>query len=108
MRDAGTCYKRKLTGGLGETKRPNICAPMTNHPIICLLPRQDRQLKAGHPWAFSNEIAMAPKHRDWPKGLPVRLEGAEGWRDGTFVFNPQSLIAARLLDHDPATRPTYV
>jgi len=42
------------------------------------------------------------------KGLPVRLEGAKGWRDGTFAFNPQSLIAARLLDHDPATRPTYI
>jgi len=32
----------------------------------------------------------------------VRLEGDDGWRLGTFAFNPHSLIAARLLDRDPA------
>jgi 23S rRNA (cytosine1962-C5)-methyltransferase len=34
-------------------------------------------------------------------GLPVRLEGDDGWRFGTFMFNPHSLIGARLLDRDP-------
>lgn len=34
--------------------------------------------------------------------MPVRLEGEDGWRFGTFGFNPHSLIAARLLDRDPA------
>jgi 23S rRNA (cytosine1962-C5)-methyltransferase len=58
-------------------------------------------LKAGHPWAFSNEIAMKPEYRRLPPGLPVRLEGDDGWRFGTFAFNPHSLIAARLLDRDP-------
>ncbi len=74
---------------------------MTDHPLLRLLPNQDRRLKAGHPWAFSNEVAMTPAHRGWPPGGPVRLEGATGWRYGTFAFNPHSLIAARLLDHDP-------
>ena len=32
----------------------------------------------------------------------MRLEGDDGWRFGTFMFNPHSLIAARLLDRDPA------
>ncbi len=32
----------------------------------------------------------------------MRLEGDDGWRYGTFAFNPHSLIAARLLDRDPA------
>lgn len=36
-----------------------------------------------------------------PPGAPVRLEGDDGWRFGTFMFNPHSLIAARLLDRDP-------
>ncbi len=71
------------------------------HPLLRLLPRQDRRLKAGHPWAFSNEIAMTPEHRTWPAGAPVRIEGDGGWRYGTFMFNPHSLIAARLLDRDP-------
>ncbi len=59
-------------------------------------------MKTGHPWAFSNEIAMKPEYRQWQPGAPVRLEGDDGWRFGTFMFNPHSLIAARLLDRDPA------
>ncbi len=71
------------------------------HPLLRLLPRQDRRLKAGHPWAFSNEIATTPEHRTWPAGAPVRIEGDGGWRYGTFMFNPHSLIAVRLLDRNP-------
>jgi 23S rRNA (cytosine1962-C5)-methyltransferase len=79
-----------------------IVTAMVDHPLLRLLPRADRRLKAGHPWAFSNEIAMTPEHRSWAPGAPVRLEGADGWRYGAFAFNPHSLIAARLLDRDPA------
>ena len=64
---------------------------MANHPLLRLLPRADRRLKTGYPWAFSNEIAMTPEHRAWQPGAPVRLESAEGWRYGTFAFNPHSL-----------------
>ena len=45
------------------------------HPLIRLQPKQDRRLKAGHPWAFSNELAMAPEHRAWAPGMVVRIEG---------------------------------
>jgi 23S rRNA (cytosine1962-C5)-methyltransferase len=72
-----------------------------DRPLLRLRPGQGRRLKAGHPWAFSNEIAMQPEYRQWPPGLPVRLESDDGWRLGTFAFNPHSLIAARLLDRDP-------
>jgi len=71
-------------------------------PLLRLNKGQERRLKSGHPWAFSNEIAMKPEYRQLPPGLPVRLEGDDGWRFGTFMFNPHSLIAARLLDRDPA------
>lgn len=74
---------------------------MTNHPLLRLRPHADRRLRAGHPWAFSNEIAMKPEHRLWQPGAPVRLESDEGWRYGTFAFNPHSLIAVRLLDRNP-------
>ncbi|MEJ1977421.1 MAG: class I SAM-dependent rRNA methyltransferase [Acetobacteraceae bacterium] len=67
-----------------------------------LAPKQDRRLKSGHPWGFSNEIAMTPTLRALPPGTVVRLEGDDGWRFGTFMFNPHSLIAARRLDRDPA------
>jgi 23S rRNA (cytosine1962-C5)-methyltransferase len=75
--------------------------PEAARPTIRLSPGQGRRLKAGHPWAFSNEIAMKPEYRALPPGLPVRLEGDDGVRFGTFAFNPHSLIAARLLDRDP-------
>jgi 23S rRNA (cytosine1962-C5)-methyltransferase len=74
---------------------------MAARPLIRLNPHQERRLKAGHPWAYSNEIRMTPELRGLTPGLPVRLEGDDGWRGGTFAFNPHSLIAARLLDRDP-------
>ena len=74
---------------------------MTARPLIRLKAGHGRRLKSGHPWAFSNEIEMRPEYRSMPPGAPVRLEGDDGWRFGTFAFNPHSLIAARLLDHDP-------
>lgn len=75
---------------------------MTDRPLIRLNPGADRRVKAGHPWAFSNEIAMSPKLREMPPGSVVRLEGDDGVRHGTWHFNPHSLIAARRLDADPA------
>ena len=45
---------------------------------------------------------MKPEYRQMPPGGLVRIEGDDGARLGTFMFNPHSLIAARLLDRDPA------
>jgi 23S rRNA (cytosine1962-C5)-methyltransferase len=73
-----------------------------NRPTLRLNPGQGRRLRAGAPWVFSNEIAMKPEHRQMPPGGLVSLEGDDGARFGTFMFNPHSLIAARLLDRDPA------
>ncbi|MDX1541897.1 MAG: class I SAM-dependent rRNA methyltransferase [Geminicoccaceae bacterium] len=67
------------------------------YPKIELLPGQDRRLRAGHPWAFSNEIRMDQAARDLAPGTPVRLT-AEGGRPVALAhFNPHSLIAARVL-----------
>lgn len=62
---------------------------------------RDRRVKAGHPWAFSNEIVMTPAAKALPPGSVVRLEGDDGVRHGAFHFNPHSLIAARRLSADP-------
>jgi 23S rRNA (cytosine1962-C5)-methyltransferase len=70
-------------------------------PLIRLAPGQGRRLRAGAPWAFSNEIAMTPEYRRMEPGGLVRLEGDDGARFGTAMFNPRSLIAARVLDRDP-------
>jgi 23S rRNA (cytosine1962-C5)-methyltransferase len=75
---------------------------LSDQPTLRLKPGQGRRLRAGAPWVFSNEIAMQPEYRRMPPGGLVRLEGDDGTRFGTFMFNPHSLIAARLLDRDPA------
>jgi 23S rRNA (cytosine1962-C5)-methyltransferase len=73
-----------------------------DRPLIRLNPGADRRVKAGHPWAFSNEITMTAAARALPPGSVVRLEGDDGVRHGAWHFNPHSLIAARFLDPDPA------
>ena len=45
---------------------------------------------------------MKPEYRRLPPGGLVRIEGDDGVRFGTFMFNPHSLIAARQMDRDPA------
>jgi len=71
------------------------------HPTIRLNAGAGKRLRAGAPWVYSNEIAMKPEYRQLPRGGLVRLEGDDGTRFGTFMFNPHSLIAARQLDRDP-------
>lgn len=75
---------------------------MLDRPVLRLNPGQGRRLRSGAPWVFSNEIAMQPDFRQIAPGSLVRIEGDDGVRFGTFLFNPHSLIAARRLDRDPA------
>ncbi|MDR3533687.1 MAG: RlmI/RlmK family 23S rRNA methyltransferase, partial [Rhodopila sp.] len=74
---------------------------MTERPVLRLAAGQGRRLRAGSPWVFSNELVMKPEYRRMEPGRLVRLEAEDGVRLGTFMFNPHSLIAARLLDRDP-------
>jgi 23S rRNA (cytosine1962-C5)-methyltransferase len=73
-----------------------------DRPVLRLNPGQGRRLRSGSPWVFSNEITMKPEYRQMPPGCLVRIEGNDGVRFGTFMFNPHTLIAARRLDRDPA------
>jgi len=77
-------------------------ADEATRPLLRLLPGADRRVKAGHPWAFSNEIAMTPAAKALPPGGLVRLEGDDGVRHGTWQFNPHSLIGARRLHANPS------
>ena len=67
------------------------------YPSIQLLPGQDRRLRAGHPWAYSNELRMDAEAKALPPGEPVCLLSAERKPLAIALFNPHSLIAARIV-----------
>ncbi len=68
-----------------------------SRPEVRILPGHSRRLKAGHPWVYSNEIALTSAVRSLPPGTIVTLLHADGQPAGTAAYNPKPLIAARLL-----------
>ena len=94
---AGDHVHRRRPGDRGDL-RAGVSDP---RPVLKLRPGHGRRLRAGAPWAYSNELALGPEHRGFPPGGLVRLEGDDGARFGVAMFNPHSLIAVRLLDRDP-------
>src|SRR5256885_1244903 len=73
-------------------------------PVVTLLPGGHRRAEAGHPWIYSNEIAMDAAAKALPPGTLVTLRRADERPLGVAMFNPHTLLAARLLDRD-AARP---
>jgi 23S rRNA (cytosine1962-C5)-methyltransferase len=74
-------------------------------PQITLLPGFHRRAEGGHPWVYSNEIVMDTAAKALQPGTLVTLRRApsagQGERPfGVAMFNPHTLIAARLLDRD--------
>jgi 23S rRNA (cytosine1962-C5)-methyltransferase len=71
----------------------------SDDPVLLLKRGEDRRLRAGHLWVFSNEVDVArtPLDRFQP-GDPVRIVDAGGKELGSGYVNPATLIAARLVD----------
>lgn len=65
-------------------------------PTITLKPREERRLLNGHLWVFSNEIQTIEGSAG--RGDVVRVVSAKGRLLGVAIYNPNSLIAARLID----------
>ncbi|WP_205527434.1 class I SAM-dependent rRNA methyltransferase [Teredinibacter turnerae] len=65
---------------------------------IRLKKNEDRRLKAGHLWIYSNEVdvAQTPLKNILP-GSQLRVESASGQLLGTAYVNPHSLICARMV-----------
>jgi 23S rRNA (cytosine1962-C5)-methyltransferase len=74
---------------------------MTQRPTVHLKPREGRRLRAGAPWAFSNEVVMDADTKALAPGSLVQVVGDDGRAFGTFYFSPKSLIALRRLDAAP-------
>jgi 23S rRNA (cytosine1962-C5)-methyltransferase len=73
-------------------------------PRVTLLPGRHRRLEGGHPWVYSNEVQMDAATRALAPGTLVTLRRADDSALGVAMFNPHTLLAARLLDRD-AGRP---
>src|SRR6266436_9631959 len=70
-------------------------------PTVLLRSVEDRRVRDGHPWAFSNEILMAPETKALPPGSLAILRAPSGEALGLATFNPHSLIAGRVLSSNP-------
>jgi 23S rRNA (cytosine1962-C5)-methyltransferase len=69
---------------------------------VMLLPGRHRRAEGGHPWIYSNEVRMDTAAKALSPGALVTLRRADGSALGVGMFNPHSLLAARLLDRDCA------
>ncbi|HWB48615.1 MAG TPA: class I SAM-dependent rRNA methyltransferase [Stellaceae bacterium] len=73
-------------------------------PVVTLLPAGHRRAEGGHPWIYSNEMQMDAAAKALAPGRLVTVKRADGRPLGVAMFNPHTLLAARLLDRD-AARP---
>lgn len=74
--------------------------PAASLPVLRVKAREERRVKGGHPWIYSNEIELDAKAKALPPGSIVRILDSHGQDIGTASFNPHSLIAARLWTSD--------
>ncbi|WP_455222800.1 class I SAM-dependent rRNA methyltransferase [Kaarinaea lacus] len=70
------------------------------YPALKLKKNEDRRVRAGHLWIFSNEVdtRSTPLNRFQP-GDVVTIVSASGRPLGSAYINPQSLICARIFSH---------
>jgi 23S rRNA (cytosine1962-C5)-methyltransferase len=64
---------------------------------ITMKPEAHKRFTTGHPWIYSNEIVMDAAAKAIAPGSIVRLLRADGTAQALGMFNPHTLIAARVL-----------
>lgn len=72
-------------------------------PVLKLKRGEDRRLRAGHVWIFSNEVdTQATPLTAFEPGAAVQVHSDRDQFLGFAYVNPRTLIAARLVGRDPA------
>jgi 23S rRNA (cytosine1962-C5)-methyltransferase len=67
---------------------------------------EDRRIRAGHLWVFSNEVNSKDSPFDqFEPGQLVDVQASNGKSLGIAYINPNSLICARILTRDPKYPP---
>ncbi|MEO0422773.1 MAG: class I SAM-dependent rRNA methyltransferase [Pseudomonadota bacterium] len=91
-----------------SNQRQDTAPPVVETPyaLLTLRKREERRLRAGHLWVFSNEVdTRTTSLKDFAPGDPVTVVGSSGRFLGHGYVNPRSLIAARVLSRDPGVLP---
>lgn len=70
---------------------------MNERLTLRLKPREDRRLKAGHLWVYSNELETGADFRQIAPGSLCRVADASGRLLGSGYLNPHALLCLRLL-----------
>jgi 23S rRNA (cytosine1962-C5)-methyltransferase len=65
---------------------------------ILLRKNQERRIKSGHPWVFSNEIWKLPDGLE--PGEAVQVSDSRGHLIGSGFYNPRSLISVRIYSRE--------
>jgi 23S rRNA (cytosine1962-C5)-methyltransferase len=74
-------------------------------PVLRLKKNEERRLRAGHVWVYSNEIDVKQSPlKSFSAGQPVRIESHDKSYLGMGYVNPSSLIAARLVSRKALER----
>lgn len=74
----------------------------SNQPVLRLKKREERRLRSGHLWVYSNEVDVKETPLGgFSPGQQVRVESAQGRFLGQAYVNPNTLIAARLFASTP-------
>lgn len=75
-------------------------------PVLKLKRGEDRRLRAGHLWIFSNEVdTAATPLTQFEPGAAVQVHSDRDQFLGFAYVNPRTLIAARIIGRDPAYPP---
>jgi 23S rRNA (cytosine1962-C5)-methyltransferase len=70
-------------------------------PLLKLKPHEDRRLREGHLWIYSNEVDVAATPlKNFSAGEQVRVEDSHGKFLGIATVNPNTLICARIVSRD--------
>ncbi|MDD5462295.1 MAG: class I SAM-dependent rRNA methyltransferase [Methylococcales bacterium] len=73
-----------------------------SHPEIYLKKNEDKRLRKGHLWVFSNEVdTKRSPLEQFSAGDLVQVKSDDGKILGTAYINPQTLVCARLLSKKP-------
>ncbi len=69
-------------------------------PSIFLLPQKHKRVSGGHPWVYSNEIAMDASAKAAEAGVVANFFSHDKNFIGRGTFNPHTLIAGRIISRN--------